>query len=247
MLGTVVLVLQFADDLFDGVFDGDQAGDAAVFIHDDSHMLAGALHLVEQVVDRLGFGHQHRVTDDGFDIAGYRRGIERRGAHGILQVCHADQIIHIIADDRYTGESGTGAQFQHVLQRLPAFDANHISARHHDLTRQRFGQRQYVAQHFGNLRVEIIRLDQTIYGGAPLFELDFFKLLIVRQIIRMTFRILLSADFSEWRQSHRDRRRIGMLQHQIDRFGGARATWTDQQRNHRDHQREHEADKQSRP
>ena len=94
-------------------------------------MLAGALHLVEQVVDRLGFGHQHRVTDDGFDIAGYRRGIERRGAHGILQVCHADQIIHIIADDRYTGESGTGAQFQHVLQRLPAFDANHISARHH--------------------------------------------------------------------------------------------------------------------
>ena len=195
----------------------------------------------------LGFGHQHRVTDDGFDIAGYRRGIERRGAHGILQVCHADQIIHIIADDRYTGESGTGAQFQHVLQRLPAFDANHISARHHDLTRQRFGQRQYVAQHFGNLRVEIIRLDQTIYGGAPLFELDFFKLLIVRQIIRMTFRILLSADFSEWRQSHRDRRRIGMLQHQIDRFGGARATWTDQQRNHRDHQREHEADKQSRP
>lgn len=80
-----------------------------------------------------------------------------------------------------------------------------------------------------------------------MFELDFFKLFIVRQIIRMTFRILLSADFSERRQSHRDRRRIGMLQHQIDRFGGARATWTDQQRNHRDHQREHEADKQSRP
>ena len=31
MLRAVVLVLKFADDLLDGVLDGDQSGDAAVF------------------------------------------------------------------------------------------------------------------------------------------------------------------------------------------------------------------------
>ena len=44
------------------------------------------------------------------------------------------------------------------------------------------------AQHFGNLGVEIVRLDQTIYGGLALVRAGFFQLLIVRQIIPMTFR-----------------------------------------------------------
>ena len=69
MLRAVVLVLKFADDLLDGVLDGDQSGDAAVFVDDDRHMLPGLLHGVEQVIHRLRLGNQHRLPDDGGDIA----------------------------------------------------------------------------------------------------------------------------------------------------------------------------------
>ena len=51
-----MLVFQLADDLFDGILDSHHAGDAAVLIDHHGHMLAGTLHLMEQVVHRLDSG-----------------------------------------------------------------------------------------------------------------------------------------------------------------------------------------------
>ena len=56
----VVLVGDLADDLLEDVLDGDQAGGAAVLVDDDRDVGAGRLHLAQQVVDRLGLGHEGR-------------------------------------------------------------------------------------------------------------------------------------------------------------------------------------------
>ncbi len=47
-----------ADDGFEEVFDGDEAGDAAVLVDDDAHVLFGALHLAEEFGDVLGLGDE---------------------------------------------------------------------------------------------------------------------------------------------------------------------------------------------
>ena len=47
----VMLVLDFADDFLDEVFDGDEAVHAAMFIHDERHVTFGGAHFEQQRVD----------------------------------------------------------------------------------------------------------------------------------------------------------------------------------------------------
>ena len=72
----VVLVGDLADDLLEDVLDGDQAGRAAVLVDDDRDVVWLALHLAQQVVDRLAVGHEdgraHHVLD--VHLAGARVG-----------------------------------------------------------------------------------------------------------------------------------------------------------------------------
>ena len=233
MLRTIMFVFQLAHDLFYGVFNGYHTCDTAVFVHDDGDMLACALHLMEQVVNWFGFGNQHRITDYRFDFSRHRRMVKSRRSYGVLQIGHADQIVHIVANDRHTREPGTGAKLQHVFQCLASLDTDHVGAWHHDLTGQCFGKREHVAQHFGNFRVEIVGFDQTVDGRAPLLDLDFFEFLVVGKIVATALRALLPADFCEWGQQHRNGDGIRMLQHDVDGLGCSSTTRTHQQRNHR--------------
>jgi hypothetical protein len=52
----IVFVLDVADDLFQHVFDGDQAGHAAVFIDHDGHVVVVGAEVAQQHVQALGFG-----------------------------------------------------------------------------------------------------------------------------------------------------------------------------------------------
>ena len=106
MLRVVVFVVELAHDLLDRVLDRDHAGDAAVFVADDGHMVARLLHLMEQVVGGLGFRHIHRLAHDRLDRAGARIRVERGRAHGVLEIRHAEQVVDVAADDRHTGETG---------------------------------------------------------------------------------------------------------------------------------------------
>src|SRR5450756_1449503 len=56
----VVLIGQLADDLLEGVLDRNEPGDTAVLVHDDAHVRRPALHVTQQVVDRLRLRHVHR-------------------------------------------------------------------------------------------------------------------------------------------------------------------------------------------
>src|SRR5690606_32343125 len=75
-VAVVVLVVYLADDLLEHVLDGDQAGDAAVFIDDDGHVVARQPELLEQDVQALGLGNQHRrpqqFADAGRAAVGYQ-------------------------------------------------------------------------------------------------------------------------------------------------------------------------------
>src|SRR5437899_1848267 len=55
-LGFVVFVGDVAYDGFEEVFDGDEAGYAAVLVDDDAHVLLFALHLAEELGYFFGFG-----------------------------------------------------------------------------------------------------------------------------------------------------------------------------------------------
>ena len=250
VLCAVVLILKFADDLLDGVLDGDHAGDAAVFVHHDCDMLPGTLHFVEQVINRLRFRNKHRIADDAFHIAGHRIRIKGRGAYGILEVGHTDQIVNVVADDRDPGEPGSGTQLQEILKILPAFDADHIGARHHDFAGQRLRQGQYIAQHLGDLRVEIIGFDQPIDGCAPLFELQLLQFLVVGQLgllMMMPFIDFVAADLGKRGQRHSQSHDTHVPEHDIDRFDGTRGTRTDKDGDHADKHARHDAADQLHP
>src|SRR6267143_6982858 len=57
------LVMDLADNLFDKIFHGDQAGDAAVFIDHENHVIARLLHLLQQVVYGLGLRNKGNRLD----------------------------------------------------------------------------------------------------------------------------------------------------------------------------------------
>ncbi len=54
--GLVMFIGDVADDGLEKVFDGDEAGDAAVLVDDEAHVLFLALHLAEEFGDVFGFG-----------------------------------------------------------------------------------------------------------------------------------------------------------------------------------------------
>ena len=102
-------------------------------------MVAGLLHLMEQIVGRLQLGHEHGLAHNRFDGPAQRGIVEDRRTHGILHVCDAEQVVYVIANHRNARIAGTRAQFEEVLQRVVLFNADHVGARHHDLAREGIG------------------------------------------------------------------------------------------------------------
>jgi len=49
----LVLVPDFAHDLFHQIFDRDQPGDAAIFVDHNRHADVAALHLAQKIADQL--------------------------------------------------------------------------------------------------------------------------------------------------------------------------------------------------
>ncbi len=70
-VGLVLLIefiVDFADDLLQRILDRHQAGNAAVFIHDDRHVIAIAAEFLQQHVDALGLRHEHRRSHALADV-----------------------------------------------------------------------------------------------------------------------------------------------------------------------------------
>ena len=66
--GGVGLVGDLADDLLDDVLDRDDPGGAAVLVDHDRELGALALEVGEQVVERLGLGHDRRLAHERVEV-----------------------------------------------------------------------------------------------------------------------------------------------------------------------------------
>src|SRR5216684_4576419 len=88
--GMAVLFADFADNLFDEVFDGREPRDGAIFVHDDSHVLIFLAHFFEKLGAQLGFRNEQRGTHQFADAAG--GGVALRDLQKVLGKNDADDV-----------------------------------------------------------------------------------------------------------------------------------------------------------
>src|SRR5699024_3371080 len=102
----VVLVNHFTDELLEEVFDGDEAGDTAVFVDNECHVERIRLHVVQHVVDRLHFGNEHGFPHDVPDGECIRVETAVRSSHDVFDVENASNVVDGVFDNGDTGVSG---------------------------------------------------------------------------------------------------------------------------------------------
>ena len=60
----VMLVADLAENLFEHVFERHQSGDGAEFVHHHGQVRVLFAKFVDQLIQRLGFGHHQRVAQE---------------------------------------------------------------------------------------------------------------------------------------------------------------------------------------
>jgi hypothetical protein len=144
----VVLVGDLAHDLLEDVLDSDQAGGAAVLVDDDRHVDPHALHLPQQLVDRLAVRHVGRRPHDLLDPLGrVRVRVLLLPGDDVLQVGDPDHVVDALADDGDAGETAAQRQRQRLLEGLVPLDEHHVGARHHDLADDRVAELEHRPHH----------------------------------------------------------------------------------------------------
>ena len=150
----VVFVGEFTDDLLEDVLEGDQAGDAAVFVDDDGHVEALGLHLAQHVVRGLHFdgvlGGAHHLLGAQVQVAagGFPAGDQ------VFEEQDASDVVHVVADDGDAREAGAHEQAQGGGRGRVRVDGHHVGARHHDLAHERVPQVQDGSDHVTVLFLE---------------------------------------------------------------------------------------------
>ena len=95
----VELVVDLADDLLDHILDGDEPGNAAVFVDHDRHVVTVALEFLEQHVEPLGFRHEHRGPQELAHVE-LRRGLGAGGAQQIFCQQYSHHAVAIAVEHR---------------------------------------------------------------------------------------------------------------------------------------------------
>ena len=110
----VVLVRDVADQFLNQVLKGNQAGGAAVLVNNNRHVRGLALHLTQQLHSALRLGlktsraHQLNHGRQGGTLRRLR--MQDKGAHRVLQVEHAQNLIARITNHRHTRITRTQEQ-----------------------------------------------------------------------------------------------------------------------------------------
>ena len=134
----VVLVRDVTDQLLNEVLQGNQTGGSAVLINHNRHVRGLALHLTKQVHGALRLGlktsraHQLNHGRQGGTRGGLT--VQNEGAHRVLQVEHAQNLIARIANHRHAGVARTQEQAQRLTQRGVTVGGEHVGTRNHERT-----------------------------------------------------------------------------------------------------------------
>ncbi|MNI42198.1 hypothetical protein D3C73_964790 [compost metagenome] len=156
ILGLVVFVVDVADDLLQHVFDGDQAGDTAVLVHHDRHVVARQAELLQQHVELLRFRNQHRRAQQFTYVA--RTIVGNHAAQQVLGQQHAEDVVLVLAMHREARMAG----LDHLLHQLQEGrlhrQRDHLRTRDHHVAHGQLGYRNGTFHHL-----------QGIGGDQPFF------------------------------------------------------------------------------
>ncbi|QYU68432.1 heme ABC transporter permease CcmC [Leptolyngbya sp. 15MV] len=151
----VVLVADVADDRLHQVLDGDEAIDAAVFVHHQRHVDALRAHLQQQVQHGDGRHHQQRLPQDRLQRE--RRRVAADRGEPILDVHHADDLIEVAAIHRQPAVPLPLDQPDRLIEREILLDRDDVGARHHHVIRGLVAQPQHIAEQDALMRIEAAR------------------------------------------------------------------------------------------
>ena len=140
VLGALVIVLirNVADQLLNQILKRDQTGGAAVLINNNRHVRGLTLHLTQQVHGALRLGlktcraHQLNHGRQGGTFGSLA--VQDEGAHRVLQVEHAQNLIARITNHRHTRITRTQEQAQRLTQRGVTAGGEHVGTRNHERT-----------------------------------------------------------------------------------------------------------------
>jgi len=167
--GDIVFVFDFAEDLFEDVFEGDNAGGGAVLIDDDGHVGGVGTEDVDQVRERTGFwdedGHAHDVAQ--VELGGAVA--EHQHLDQVLQVDDADDLIGAFFKDREAGELVFVEEDEELFEGGVDGHGDHVAAGDHDLAGGVFFEFQEAVN--GQL-LELLELAFGLREGDD--EFDFF-------------------------------------------------------------------------
>src|SRR5215204_1584539 len=130
----VVLVGDVAHEFLDDVFEGHEAGDAAVLVDDHGEMVRLELHLAEQCIGLHRVGHEHRRAHELADgeVVGVERPLEPE-AREIAEIQDAADVVGVTLDHGNARIPGLQEQGHGLPEVRGGVDRDHVGARHHHL------------------------------------------------------------------------------------------------------------------
>src|SRR5262249_7584903 len=140
----VVFVLNFADDLFEYVFERQDALDAAVFVDDYAQMDAAVLQALQDVAEPRRVGNENRLAHDLFQV---ELALFEQEWHDVLAVQHADYLVEIPAVNRQA-RVARDLELSHNLFKTGALLEGHdLRRRDHNFARGQVGEFKNVVDH----------------------------------------------------------------------------------------------------
>src|SRR5215475_2433009 len=151
----VVFVLDFADDLFEYVFERQNALDAAVFVDDYRQMDAAILQTLQDVAESGRVRNEDRLAHDIFQI---EAALFEQEGHDVLAVKHADNLVEIPFVDGQARIARDLKLAHDLLKTGALFERHDLGSRDHDFARGQVGEIEDVVNHLPLFLLQMARL-----------------------------------------------------------------------------------------
>ena len=163
-----MFVANLADNDFQQILHGGQAGGVAVFVHHDHHVRAFLLHLAHEVVHRLGFGHEADGAHQ-FPHAPVLALLFFQFEH-VAHMDEADNLVDILLEDRDARVLLRDDELAQMFERGLGRDGDDIGPRRHDFADYLIAELHDRLDEFA-----VFLLDQPLFGAGRDQRVDIFR------------------------------------------------------------------------
>ena len=168
----IVLVVDVADDFFQDILDGDQAGYTAVLIDHDRHVQMRAAEFLEQDVQALAFRNELGRAQQGAQVE-LLAPVEGMGEQ-ILDDQDADHMVPALVDHRQARMTGFDDRGNQALQAPVLFQNHHLRPRHHHIAHlqlRNFHDAFHHGQGVGVQQFPLLRVAQHLHQLVTVLRL----------------------------------------------------------------------------